>query len=419
MHLGIDQGTCYSSAALVVNGVLKLVQEPIRHGYSYPSSVFVTPEGEILIGQAAENRRQMHPTRYRREIKRELGRNTPLLIGDREFFPEELIAEFLRRFKSEAETMVNQKLDDAVITVPAVYQAYKRELMEKAAKKAGFTTVKLLAEPVAAALYYAHQSDRSLEDGDITLVYDLGGGTFDAALIQKRGATYELIALPVGDENCGGYDFDRQIYQDLNAKCSAPLRELLNPKRRHEEAYRARLLVADWCRDFKHQLSEEREYENFIPVGGGEIYSLSRQQFEGMIKPFVEKTCQLCEQLVKDAGLSWERCDRVLMVGGSCRIPYIKQVLEQEFGRPVVRVDEPELAVCLGAAIYGNYSNSELEGNTLQMNNQQLLLEKDLSTTSVCYSQPGIDPFDAFMNLTKNKKTSHKQSSDPFSAFDS
>lgn len=129
-------------------------------------------------------------------------------------------------------------------------------------------------------------------------------------------------------------------------------RELLDPRQRDVKASRTRLKVAEWVQEFKHQLSVATEHTDELPVGDFEVYQLSRQAFEGMIEPFIQTTCELCQQLVKDAGLNWEQVGRVLMVGGSCRIPYLRQVLEREFKRPVVRVDEPELAVCLGAAIY-------------------------------------------------------------------
>ena len=356
MHLGIDFGTCYSSAALFTDGTLRRVKEPLNHGYAFPSSVCLSKQGDILVGQAAEARRLLSPDRYRRELKRYLGSEVPLMLGDRPFQVEELVSEILRRIKAEAEKMTGETLDKAVVTIPATFSAYKQGFIEKAAQQAGFASVSLLEEPVAAALYYVHQgmSSQTLAEGDIILVYDLGGGTFDAALLQKKGESFELLAQPVGDEHCGGVDFDRQIYQDLSAECAQTLGLLLDPSRKDAEAVRARLTLNDWCRDFKHQLSEETEYENLVPVGGGDLYVLNRQKFEGMIAPFISKTVELCQQLVNDAQLNWTQVNRVLMVGGSCRVPYVKQTLEREFGCTIVNVDEPELSVCLGAALNTN-----------------------------------------------------------------
>lgn len=217
MQLGIDFGTCYSSAALLLDGIPKPIKEPLKQGYSFPSSVYVTEGGEILVGQAAENKRQKNPQSYRREFKRELGSTDPYPLGNRFLLPEELVAEVLRKLKSEAELVVagrgEEPLSDALITVPATYQPYKRKLMKEACLKAGFSQVELLEEPVAAAIYYSRHA--RVETGEIVLVYDLGGGTFDATLLQKQASGYQILGMPKGLPHWGGTDFDREIYQEL------------------------------------------------------------------------------------------------------------------------------------------------------------------------------------------------------------
>ncbi|MUG96841.1 Hsp70 family protein [Scytonema sp. UIC 10036] len=377
MRLGIDFGTCYSSAALLLDGVLRPIKEPLKLGFSFPSSIFVTKQGEIVIGQAAENQHRLDPTRYCREFKRDLGQTVPYQLGNWQFLPEDLISQVIRRLKSEAETMVNSPLTAAIITVPARYQAYKRQMMLKAAKQAGFTEISLLDEPLAAAIYYAQKGSggHRLEEGENLLVYDLGGGTFDAALIQKRQNGYKILSPPVGDENCGGIDFDRQIYADLKHHfASDPVGELINSQRRDLEALRTRLIVADWCREFKHQLSAVSEYEDILPIGGSsQVYHLNRLAFEDMITPYIDRSCELCQQLVRQANLSWDKVDRILLVGGSCRIPYVQRRLEQEFNCKVIRVDEPELAICFGAAIYG--AETSTKPKEIQQNNQPVELQ--------------------------------------------
>ncbi|EDX82951.1 DnaK family protein [Synechococcus sp. PCC 7335] len=354
MHLGIDFGTCNTSAALFLDGTLKPVKEPLKQSYSFPSSVFVTKQGQLVVGQAAENQRKMNPSHYRREFKRELGASNPYNLGEQEMLPEALVSELLRSLKKEAELMVNQQLTSTVVTIPASYQSHKQTLMLQAVEAAGFTDIRLLVEPVAAAIYYTHLVDGSqaLKEGEILLVYDLGGGTFDAALVQKQGRRYELLAQPIGDDQLGGVDFDRQIYQDLQANCGDTLQALLDPQRLDTEALRAKLIVGDWCREFKHQLSAVSDYEDLLPVGMSESYYLTQDSFATMIAPFFQKTCELCRQLVKNAGFDWDEVDRILMVGGSCRMPAVRSALEDTFERPVVNVDDPELAVALGAALF-------------------------------------------------------------------
>jgi Ethanolamine utilization protein EutJ (predicted chaperonin) len=370
MKLGIDFGTCYSSAALIHDGSLKAIKEPLKHGFSFPSSVFVTKQGDVVVGQAAENQRRADPTRYRHEFKRDLGGTIPFALGDRSFLPEDLISQVIACLKAEAQKIVNEPLTEAVITVPANYQDYKKQLMVQAAKQAGFEDVTILVEPVAAAMYYAQTGSgaRSLQEGDILLVYDLGGGTFDAALIQKQGSGFELLAQPVGDENCGGIDFDRQIYADFKENCSDSLRELLDSQQPDVMVQRSRLMVADWCRDFKHQLSVVSEHEDVFGMTE-EAYKLSQAAFERMTEPFVSKTHELCQQLINSAGVTWEQVSQVLMVGGSSRVPYVRRSLEQRFQRPVIQVDEPELAVCLGAATY----MQEQRGDTVESSQPKTL----------------------------------------------
>jgi molecular chaperone DnaK len=368
MHLGIDFGTCNSSAAVMVDGSLRLVKEPSKLGYSFPSSVYLTQKGEILVGQLAENNRQLDVRRYRREFKRALGKNQPYLVGERSLTPHDLVTEVLKKLKTEAEKMLaglgKGVITDAVATIPATYQQYKRDLMRQAAQVAGFTSVELLEEPVAAAIYYVHQNKNTFKEGEIILVYDLGGGTFDATLMKKNSTGYSILATPMGIENCGGADFDREIFRDLINRCSPNLRQQLKAK----EEWRARSIVSDLCTDIKHHLSEVEEENIYIPIGQGESYQLTRKAFNQMIATHIENTIVVCDQLIESAGLKWQQIKQVLLVGGSCRIPYIKQAIKNKLGHSPLLVDEPELAVCQGAAIYKNLkaqSKNELQNVSL------------------------------------------------------
>jgi HEAT repeat protein/actin-like ATPase involved in cell morphogenesis len=354
IHLGIDFGTTFSSAAILINGEIKRVKEPSKLGYSFPSSIFVDKQGKVFVGQFAENQRFQDTSSYIREFKRELGKTMSSTWGIRKFLPEDLVSEMFKLLKQEAEKMVNQQIDGVIATIPASYTDYRSELMEKAARNAGFKQVQLLPEPVAAAIYYDHPSSggKPLAKGEVLLVYDLGGGTFDAALLQKQGDGYQMLAQPVGDENLGGSNFDWAMYQDLQAQCSDTLRALLNPRAQEERAMKTRLRVKDWLREFKHQLSSLEQHTDDLPVGDFESYTLTRKRFEEMIHPQLQTTCGLCNQLVASAGLRWEQVGKILLVGGSCRIPYVQRLLYSQFKRPVEWVDELELAVCLGAAIY-------------------------------------------------------------------
>lgn len=365
MKLGIDFGTCYSSAALLVEDIPTPINAPLTPGYSLPSSIFITEQGEILVGQAAENSRQKKPQRYRREFKRDLGSPDPYNFGDVFMLPEELVTEVLKKLKIEAEKVALgrgvRSLTEVLITVPATYSSYKRGLMQKAGEKAGFSQVQLLEEPVAAAIYYAHHAQ--IDDGDIILVYDLGGGTFDAALIQKQGDKYQMLAMPKGLADCGGTDFDRSIYQELIGSCSMELRQQIEVK----NAWLARAIVGDLCRDLKHQLSEQLDASIYIPIGLGKVetFELTRDKFERMISPLITETLDCCDLLLRSAGKEYGQIDRMLLVGGSSRIPYVRSAIEKRFKISPFLIDKPELAVCLGAAI-NSITNDLSNGEIIQ-----------------------------------------------------
>jgi molecular chaperone DnaK len=368
MMLSIDFGTCNSSAALIGDGTIKPIKEPLKHGYSFPSSVYLTEQGDFLIGQAAENNRLRDIRRYRTKFKKELGNGLPCRLGDRSFSSDELVTEVLRKLKIEAEKTVIEVITNVVITIPATYQKFKRDLMKQAAQAAGFSKISLLEEPVAAAIYYTRQSGNLLKDGDIILVYDLGGGTFDASLIKKQGDWFQILGSPIGLENCGGTDFDREIYHDFKRQCSSDLREKLE----QETAWRPRAIIAEQCINIKHQLSEDLEATIDISLGFDELesYHLTRANFDRMIAPSIAKTINMCDHLIQSVGLDWHDLQSVLVVGGSCRIPFVQQALQQRSGRSSLLVDEPELAVCQGAAIYGVNLGSNAKRDTSDQTTQ-------------------------------------------------
>lgn len=392
MFLSVDFGTCNTSAALAFDGKIRLLKEPLKHGYSFPSSVYLTEEGEMLVGQAAEHNRMQNLHRYRREFKRDLGINNPYLIGERSISPQEVVTEILKKLKNEAAKITTalskEKITDVVITVPATYQLYKRNLMQKAAQAAGFNSVKLVEEPVAASIYYAHQNITQLQEEEIILVYDLGGGSFDVTLVKRQGNGYQILSAPMGLDDCGGIEFDRLIYEDIKNRCSEVLAQQLEEK----SAWRDRAKVYEQCTQIKHQLSEAQKATVSIPPTW-ENYQLSRVSFNKMIAPLVNETVAICNQLIQTAGIDWKDINRVLLVGGSCRIASIRNSLEEIIGYPPLLMDDPELAICQGAAIYGTNLNSKsIKGE----GKKHKEVEPNLKTSSNPASNFSGDPFDAF-----------------------
>lgn len=316
-------------------------------------SIYVDESEPILVGHLAESKKVKDSSRYRSEIKQDLIQEQPYLLGQKgeyEFTAQDLITEILKTLKQEAEKITlalgRGIISDVVITVPATYRQNKRAAMEQAASNAGFTSVQLIEEPVAAAIYYHQQNPATFQEGDVILIYDLGGGTFDATLIKKLGNGFQVLGQPVGIANCGGINFDRAIFQHLKASCSPQLQDKLSARGNSPE----KNALFDFCRQIKHQFSGTTEAVGQIPIDH-QLYELGRDDFNRMIGSSVEQTIVCCEDLIKSVGLELQDISKVLMVGGSCRIPFIQESIESRLESSVLLIDEPELAVCQGAVV--------------------------------------------------------------------
>jgi molecular chaperone DnaK (HSP70) len=358
--LAIDFGTCYSSAARIVDGRPVPVKEPIEHRYSVPSSVLVTKSGERVIGYAAEHRKAARPAHYQEQFKRALGRER-LTLGDSEVSPEELVSEVLAFLKREAEES-GERAPEAVLTVPASYDQHRRDLMLGAAAAAGFESTRpLIEEPVAAAF----ARDTPARD-ELILVYDLGGGTFDAALVEFKGGDPRVLGFD-GVEDVGGANFDRAIERDLAAQAGPALQRALAQLASTDEAERtaarqAELIARDFCRRIKHDLSRLDAIDEVLILPGQAVeYELSRDRLEALMAQDLDRTARCCADLVERCERRWEDVDGIVLVGGTCRLPFVGERLRAEFGRPLQHVNDPELAVCLGAARFTQEQDSERE----------------------------------------------------------
>ena len=354
--LAVDFGTCYSSAARWVDGRAVAVKEPLEHRFSVPSSVLLAGSGELLVGFAAERRKVARPAHYAEEFKREVGRPAPLPLGDREVAVEELIAAVVGLLKREAEQVAGE-LPRGVLTVPASYEGHKREVMERAAAAAGFASAELLEEPVAASLARPARE----KDEELLLVYDLGGGTFDAALVRLAGDEHQVLGFD-GLGEVGGSNFDRAVESDLTEVAGDELADALaglaaDPgSKEYLAAKRMELAAREFCEQIKRDLSTAQDVENALLLPGGAVidYRLSRDRLARLIEEDLARTVRCCAELVERSEPDWDDVDAILLVGGSCRLPFVSEHLEREFGRPIQRVEDPELAVCLGAAAWAH-----------------------------------------------------------------
>ena len=357
MWLGIDFGTCNSSAALVVNNNLESIADSKKNSYLFPSSVYAGEKETIFVALQADREGKKDPNRYCRRFKQKLKQNGSYQLGDKKYLTEELITYLFTKLKEEADnflTKINNddSISSAAIAVPATCGDTERKLIEKAALDAGFTEVALKEESVAAAIYW--ESRNQLEQSEILLVYDLGGSSFKANLIEKQEGGYKILGQSIELENCAGIEFDRLIYQDLQQSSREVLAELLDFQNKDIQASRARLILIDWCEEIKKQLKERTEIEELIPGSFSDFYHLSRSKFNQIIEPYIRKTISSCQKLIQDTLNSSQKIKGVLLVGGSCQIPWVREIIAKQLQLPILLDSEPELAVCQGMALYGS-----------------------------------------------------------------
>jgi len=364
MWLGIDFGTSNSSASRLVGGHPHAVREPVEQQPFFPSCVLLPPpdgkaeiRDRLVTGNGAEHQMLIYPDRFRAELKRNLGEPWPLLLGGEEVTVVDAVGSIMRSIKTEADRISGGPFPNAMLTVPVAFGSERVTLIETAARSAGFEKVDNCLEPVAAARYHLHvQQDQSLDDG-LLLVYDFGGGTFDASLVRKTGSAYSIIASS-GIEDCGGRDLDQELFNALLPRASPALRKRLAAAAGADAAgspqaqalLRLRLMAFERCRRIKHELSVA-DYSVADFGDPPELIRFTRAEFEPLLEPHFARTVDCCERLVRGQGLEWKDVARVLLVGGTTRIPLIARSLKERFERPVLSVEDPELAVSFGAAL--------------------------------------------------------------------
>jgi molecular chaperone DnaK len=348
--LVVDFGTCFSSAATVTGQDVHLVNEPASGSLAWSSAVFLDGE-KLLVGTLAENRKRRDPAAYRTEFKRDLGQAEGIVLGDRSFAPQELVTAVLMALKREAERIAGSTITRGVITVPASYTFadQRRALMIAAAEAAGLRTVELLAEPVAAV--FAPVLGTPLRPGELVLVYDFGGGTFDTALVRIGEPAHEILGNAALDD-CGGRDVDALLAAQLEAEADQWLTSLLGAPTPAEEkaaALRLHMALGDVARNMKHQLSETTEAEDFL-IPTAPASRLSRAELAALATPMVRRTVNCCRDLIRRLDVSTADISAVLLVGGTTRMPIVAEILGREIGRPLRQTDDPDLAVVRGAA---------------------------------------------------------------------
>ena len=349
--LGIDLGTTYTAAA-VHDGSPRRGPEVVtlgERGPTAPSVLHLQPDGSYVAGDAAERHAVTDPERIARQFKRRLGDPTPLLVGGTGV-PAEVLTGHLLRWV--VDTVVRSRGGAApaaiALTHPANWGPFKRDLLGKAAEMAGVPGVVHVTEPQAAAISYS--SHERVDEGAVVAVYDLGGGTFDAAVLRKEAdGGFTVLGTPEGIERLGGIDVDAAVFAHVTAAV-ANAYERLDPDDPQALAAVARLRID--CTQAKEGLSLDNEVQ--VPVLLPTIQTevrVTRTELEDMIRPTLAETVTALERALRSASVTPARVDHVLLVGGSSRIPLVAQLFASGLGRPVAVDAHPKHAVALGAAI--------------------------------------------------------------------
>jgi molecular chaperone DnaK len=346
--VGIDLGTTNSEIAIYRNGRPEVLADA-RGRFILPSVVALSEAGELLVGEEARNQFLLYPERTIRSIKRRMGSDDKVRLGERDYTPQEISAMILSRLKEIARQALGWPVQKAVITVPAYFSDAQRQATREAGEIAGLEVVRIINEPTAAALVY----EAAQQQGKRILVYDLGGGTFDVSVVRIEDGVVEVISSH-GNNHLGGDDFDHKIVEHV----------LEHLKLKHgvdiSDEARAMARVSRAAETAKRQLSDHpfaRVQEEYLTERDGTPVNLdlelAREDYEAMIAPFIEETLGAIHIALESAGLTASQVDEILLVGGATRTPMIRRRLMEVFGNEPRGEVDPDLCVALGAAIQG------------------------------------------------------------------
>jgi molecular chaperone DnaK len=341
--LGVDLGTTYTAAAVHVDGRVETVPLGGRRA-EMPSLLHLAADGRVTVGESAERHGRTDPGRLVREVKRRLGDPVPLLVGGVPYAAHTLLARILRHVVDTATARHDGPPARVVVTHPANWGPYKREQLDLVFRGAGLAGVRTVTEPEAAAIH--HASTERVSPGRVVGVYDLGGGTFDAAVLRRTGDGYSVLGTPEGIEQLGGADFDDAVFGHVTRVLGDAVTGL---DLADEDVTAALARLRRECVEAKEALSDDPAADIAVALPGLHTrVRLTRTEFEALIRPALDDTVAALRRALASAGAS---PDLLLLSGGSSRIPLVAQLLTTAFDRPVVLDPHPEHSIALGAAL--------------------------------------------------------------------
>ena len=355
--IGIDLGTT-NSCVSVIEGGEPVVITNSEGSRTTPSVVAFTKDGERLVGQLAKNQAVTNPEKTVISIKRHMGSDYKVDIDGKKYTPQEISAMILQKLKGDAEAYLGEKVNDAVITVPAYFTDSQRQATKDAGQIAGLKVHRIINEPTAAALAYGIDK----EEEQKIVVYDLGGGTFDVSVIEIGDGVQEVLAT-AGNNHLGGDDFDQRVIDYLKGefKKSDGI-DLSNDKfamqRLKDEAEKAKIALSN-----STSVNVNIPYITADATGPKHLnVTLTRAKFNELTADLVESTMGPLKQAISDSGLDKNEIDKILLVGGSTRIPAVQDAVKNFLGKEPFKGINPDECVAIGASIQGGVLNKEVTG---------------------------------------------------------
>ena len=355
--IGIDLGTT-NSCVSVIEGGEPVVIANAEGARTTPSVVGFGKNGERMVGQVAKRQAITNPDRTISSIKRQMGSDYKVAIDDKKYTPQEISAIILQKLKNDAESYIGEKVTEAVITVPAYFTDAQRQATKDAGKIAGLEVKRIINEPTAAALAYGIDK----ENDQKVMVYDLGGGTFDVSIIEMGDGVQEVLAT-AGNNRLGGDDFDQKIIDwladEFKKEQGVDLRgDKMAMQRLKEAAEKAKI-----------ELSGVTTSQISLPFITADAtgpkhleMTLTRAKFNEMTASLVEATMGPVRQAIADSGLNTSEIDKILMVGGSSRIPAVQEAVQKYLGKEPFKGINPDECVAMGAAIQAGVLGGEVKG---------------------------------------------------------
>ncbi len=356
--IGIDLGTTNSCVAVMEGGEAVVI--PNAEGSrTTPSVVAFTKEGERLVGEIAKRQAVANPESTVSSIKREMGSNYKVKIGDKDYTPQEISAMILTKLKNDAEKYLGEKVTEAVITVPAYFTDSQRQATKDAGKIAGLEVKRIINEPTAASLAYGIDKDDN--KAQKVLIFDLGGGTFDVSILELGDGVFEVLAT-AGNNRLGGDDFDKRIMdwvvEEYKASTGVDLvKDKMAMQRIKEASEKAKIDLSG--------VTKAKISLPFIAMNNGVPMHLemdiTRAKFDALTEDLVKATLQPMQQSLTDAGLTYSQIAKVILVGGSTRIPAVYDAVKKVTGKEPYKGINPDECVALGAAIQGGVLAGEVK----------------------------------------------------------